>query len=41
MASDRAKRAVYGAQPYDSLPPNLYGQAITVKFNGQAACAMG
>jgi outer membrane biosynthesis protein TonB len=41
VASDRAKRAVYGAQPYDSLPPNLYGQPITVKFNGQAACAMG
>jgi len=41
VASDRAKRAVYGAQPFDSLPPNLYSQSITVKFNGQAACAGG
>ncbi len=41
VASDRAKRAVYGAQPFDSLPPNLYSQSITVKFNGQAACAKG
>jgi protein TonB len=39
VASDRAKRAVYAAQPFDSLPPNLYGQPITVKFNGQSACA--
>lgn len=41
VASDRAKRAVYGAQPFDGLPPNLYSQSITVKFNGQAACATG
>jgi protein TonB len=44
VASDRAKRAVYAAdsaQSFDSLPPNLYGQPITVKFNGQAACARG
>jgi protein TonB len=44
VASDRAKRAVYAAdanQAFDSLPPNLYGQPITVKFNGQAACAQG
>ena len=39
VASDRAKRAVYAAQPFDSLPANLYNQPITVKFNGQAACA--
>ena len=41
VASDRAKRAVYAAEPFDSLPPNLYSQPITVKFNGQAACARG
>jgi periplasmic protein TonB len=41
VASDRAKRAVYAAQPFDSLPANLYGQPITVKFNGQAACGQG
>jgi len=41
VSSDRAKRAVYGAQPFDGLPPNLYSQSITVKFNGQAACAKG
>ena len=41
VASDRAKRAVYAAQPFDSLPAGLYGQPITVKFNGQAACAAG
>ena len=41
VASDRAKRAVYAAQPFDSLPANLYNQPITVKFNGQAACARG
>jgi outer membrane biosynthesis protein TonB len=39
VASDRAKRAVYAAQPFEGLPQNLYGQPITVKFNGQAACS--
>ena len=33
--------AADSAQSFDSLPPNLYGQPITVKFNGQAACARG
>ncbi|HEX4180748.1 MAG TPA: energy transducer TonB [Caulobacteraceae bacterium] len=41
VASDRAKRAVYAAEPFDNLPANLYGQPITVKFNGQAACGGG
>jgi len=41
VASDRAKRAVYAAEPFDSLPSNLYSQPITVKFNGQAACGRG
>jgi outer membrane biosynthesis protein TonB len=41
VASDRAKRAVYAAQPFEGLPQTLYGQPITVKFNGQAACAAG
>lgn len=41
VASDRAKRAVFAAEPFDGLPANLYRQPITVKFNGQAACARG
>jgi outer membrane biosynthesis protein TonB len=38
-ASDRAKRAVYQGQPFDSLPPALYGQRITVNFNAKDFCA--
>jgi outer membrane biosynthesis protein TonB len=41
VASDRAKRAVYAAQPFEGLPSNVYGQPITVKFNGKAACSGG
>jgi outer membrane biosynthesis protein TonB len=41
VASDRAKRAVYAAQPFEGLPNNVYSQPITVKFNGQAACSNG
>jgi protein TonB len=37
VASERAKRAVLAAQPFENLPPNLYSQPITVKFNVQAA----
>jgi outer membrane biosynthesis protein TonB len=37
VASERAKAAVLAAQPFENLPPNLYSQPITVKFNVQAA----
>ena len=38
-ASDRAVRAVRAAAPFDSLPPELFGQKIVVNFNAQKACA--
>ena len=39
-ASDRAKRAVYQAEPFENLPPDLYdGQKITVNFDAKKACA--
>ena len=40
-AADRAKEAVYGAQPFENLPEQLYGERITVRFNAQSACATG
>lgn len=40
-ASDRAKEAVYAAQPFENLPEQLYGERITVRFNAQNACATG
>lgn len=38
-ASDRAKRAVRQAEPFENLPPDLYGERIVVRFNAQKACA--
>src|SRR5215217_1356903 len=38
-ASDRAKRAVRQTEPFDTLPPELYGEKITVRFNGKTACS--
>lgn len=38
-ASDRAVRAVRAAAPFESLPPELFGQRIVVNFNAQKACA--
>ncbi len=38
-ASDRAVRAVRAAAPFESLPPELFGQKIVVNFNAQRACA--
>jgi protein TonB len=38
-ASDRAVRAVRQAAPFESLPPELFGQKIVVNFNAKLACA--
>lgn len=38
-ASDRAVRAVRQAAPFESLPPELFGQKIVVNFNAKQACA--
>ncbi len=38
-ASDRAKRAVRQAEPFENLPADLYGERIVVRFNAQKACA--
>ena len=38
-ASDRAKRAVYQGQPFDTLPRALYGQRITVTFYANKFCS--
>jgi len=38
-ASDRAKRAVRQTEPFDTLPPELYGEKITVRFNAKTACS--
>lgn len=39
-ASDRAKRAVYAAAPFEDLPAAYYnGQSINVPFNAKQACA--
>ena len=40
-ASDRAKRAVHQAAPFDNLPEDLYGERIVVRFNARQACASG
>ena len=40
-ASDRAKEAVFAAQPFENLPEQLYGERITVRFNARNACATG
>ena len=40
-ASDRAKEAVFAAQPFENLPEALYGERITVRFNARNACATG
>ena len=38
-ASDRAKRAVRQAEPFENYPPDYYGERITVRFNARKACA--
>lgn len=38
-ASDRAKRAVRATEPFDTLPPELYGEKIVVRFNAKTACS--
>ena len=38
-AADRAGRAIRSAAPFRGLPPELYGQRITVNFNAREACA--
>lgn len=38
-ASDRAKRAVRATEPFDTLPPDLYGEKIVVRFNAKTACS--
>ncbi|WP_374575418.1 energy transducer TonB [Phenylobacterium sp.] len=38
-AADRARRAVYAAAPFRSLPRELYGQKIAVNFNAREACS--
>jgi protein TonB len=40
-ASDRAKRAVLQAEPFEDLPSELYGDRIIVRFNARNACATG
>jgi len=41
VASDRAKRAVLEAQPFQNLPPQLYDERIVVRFDARTACATG
>ncbi|MDB5439652.1 MAG: hypothetical protein JWM33_2079 [Caulobacteraceae bacterium] len=38
-ASDRAIRAVVEAAPFDTLPPELFGQTYSVNFDARKACA--
>ena len=38
-AEDRAVRAVHRGAPYEELPAELRGQAITVRFDARRACA--
>jgi protein TonB len=40
-ASDRAKRAIRQAEPFENLPDDLYGERIVVRFNARTACATG
>lgn len=40
-ASDRAKRAIGQAEPFENLPAELYGDRIIVRFNARNACATG
>lgn len=40
-ASDRARRAVHAAAPFENLPEELYGERIVVRFNARQACATG
>ncbi len=41
VASDRAKRAVLEAQPFQNLPSQLYDERIVVRFDARTACASG
>lgn len=38
-AEDRAVRAVFRGAPYEELPADLRGQAVTVRFDAARACA--
>jgi outer membrane biosynthesis protein TonB len=37
-AAERAVRAVYAASPFRNLPPQSYGQSISVTFDAKKAC---
>lgn len=37
--TDRALRAVYQSAPFEGLPPDYYGQQITLNFKARDACA--
>lgn len=39
VASERAIRAVYAAEPFDDFPPELYGEELIYPFDAPAACA--
>lgn len=39
VASERAIRAVYAAEPFDEFPPELYGEELIYPFDAPAACA--
>lgn len=39
VASERAIRAVYAAEPFNDFPPELYGEELIYPFDAPAACA--
>lgn len=39
VASERAIRAVYAAEPFENFPPELYGEELIFPFDAPAACA--